>query len=149
MRWGICDSSPNFFVLLDAPASIIGTIKKTVPEKFRYFSEDCWHIHSSVVVQVTKLGYTELGYVRYAALPSSLQMQIAQEKASWRRASAKPTPMRVDTSGLYKTLYVIPGAPREVVKAAYKALSKKYHPDTGGDAEKFKAVQDAYTRLKE
>lgn len=32
------------------------------------------------------------------------------------------------------------------VKAAWRELSKKHHPDHGGDAEKFQELKDAYTR---
>jgi hypothetical protein len=38
--------------------------------------------------------------------------------------------------GPYAVLYLLPDAPPEVVKAAYRALASKYHPDVpGGDAE--------------
>ena len=39
-------------------------------------------------------------------------------------------------------LHVLPSAPSQVVDAAYKALSKLYHPDTGnGSADPTKMVQ--------
>jgi curved DNA-binding protein CbpA len=33
----------------------------------------------------------------------------------------------------YRVLQVIPDADDEVIRAAYRALARKYHPDTGGD----------------
>jgi len=47
----------------------------------------------------------------------------------------------------HEILGVRPDAPSEVVAASYKALVKQYHPDVGGDAAKFKEVQDAYERI--
>ena len=36
------------------------------------------------------------------------------------------------------------GAPKEDVKKAYRDLSKKMHPDRGGDAEAFDRIAKAY-----
>lgn len=47
----------------------------------------------------------------------------------------------------YKVLGLSPGAPAEVVKAAYRALMKIHHPDVGGDAEKAKEIEEAYRQL--
>lgn len=35
----------------------------------------------------------------------------------------------------------------EELKATYKELAKKFHPDNGGDAEEFKAMQNEFTSL--
>ncbi|MEK4628194.1 DnaJ domain-containing protein [Solibacillus sp. FSL R7-0682] len=52
----------------------------------------------------------------------------------------------------YDTLAVSKDASQDQIKLAYRALSKKYHPDVNGgskDAEKiFLEVQEAYTILK-
>ncbi len=55
-----------------------------------------------------------------------------------------PRPKPVDP---YKTLHLLPSAPPEVVKAAYKALAMKLHPDHGGDTEAMQRINDAYRRL--
>ena len=48
-------------------------------------------------------------------------------------APAKPDPM--SSTGPYALLYVVRMAPLEVCEAAYRVLSKRYHPDvTGSDA---------------
>lgn len=47
-------------------------------------------------------------------------------------------------------LYLVPGAPVEVIRASYAALSKKYHPDrVGGDptGKKQQELNDAYHRV--
>jgi hypothetical protein len=55
-----------------------------------------------------------------------------------------PRPKPVDP---YKTLHLLPSAPPEVVKAAYKALAMKLHPDHGGDTDAMQRINDAYRRL--
>lgn len=48
----------------------------------------------------------------------------------------------------YEILEVSPNASEEVIEKAYKTLAKKYHPDgLQGNAEWFKAINDAYTTL--
>jgi hypothetical protein len=45
----------------------------------------------------------------------------------------------------FAALYLLPSAPVEVVKAAYRALATMHHPDHGGDVEKMKAINAAYS----
>jgi len=50
----------------------------------------------------------------------------------------------------YAVLGVREDAPMPVIEAAYKQLSKEYHPDSGsGNTEKFKEVQEAYKKLQQ
>lgn len=48
----------------------------------------------------------------------------------------------------YKVLGVEADASRREISAAYRRLAKKYHPDKGGDPEKFHEVTLAYNALK-
>jgi len=47
----------------------------------------------------------------------------------------------------YKILGVTKDATAEDIKKAYRDLAHKYHPDKGGDAEKFKEINEAYQIL--
>ncbi len=47
----------------------------------------------------------------------------------------------------YKTLGVEKNASPDELKKAFRALAHKYHPDKGGDQEKFKEVNEAYQIL--
>ncbi|WP_277998826.1 DnaJ domain-containing protein [Moorella sulfitireducens] len=49
----------------------------------------------------------------------------------------------------YEVLQVSPNASQEVIEAAYKRLAKMYHPDTGGDEEKMKIINEAYEVLSD
>ena len=49
--------------------------------------------------------------------------------------------------------YFVLGVPEDssidVCKDAYRRLSKKHHPDSGGDANKFAMVVNAWTEIKD
>lgn len=47
----------------------------------------------------------------------------------------------------YEILGVSKNSSEEEIKKAYRVLAMKYHPDRGGDSEKFKEVNEAYQVL--
>lgn len=49
----------------------------------------------------------------------------------------------------YKILGVSPNASPEEIREAYYRLAHKYHPDKGGDPEKFKEINEAYRVLSD
>ncbi|AAP99188.1 MULTISPECIES: J domain-containing protein [Prochlorococcus] len=49
----------------------------------------------------------------------------------------------------YKILGVSENAPFSEIKAAYRNLAKKYHPDAGGDEEKILALNAAWESLRD
>lgn len=49
----------------------------------------------------------------------------------------------------YKILGIEKTATADEVKKAYRTLAHKYHPDKGGDAEKFKEINEAYQVLSD
>jgi hypothetical protein len=56
--------------------------------------------------------------------------------------SQKPPPQSIASP--FQTLYLLPNAPPEVVKAAYKALSRIHHPDARGNHEKMIEINLAF-----
>lgn len=72
----------------------------------------------------------------------SEQISEAEERPSPRQ---QPTDPRTEA---YRILHLDPDAPMEVVKAAYRALSARWHPDhEHGDAERMKVINRAYDLL--
>lgn len=49
----------------------------------------------------------------------------------------------------YETLGVSRNASEKDLKTAFRKLAAKHHPDAGGDAEKFKEINEAYNTLKD
>ncbi len=64
-------------------------------------------------------------------------------EAEWT-PSSQPRPKAIDP---YVTLHLLPTAPPELVRAAYKALAVLHHPDHGGDPVAMQTINDAYRRL--
>jgi hypothetical protein len=48
----------------------------------------------------------------------------------------------------YDVLWLRPGAPPELVRAAYRALAQLHHPDRGGDHETMVAINRAFDALQ-
>lgn len=48
----------------------------------------------------------------------------------------------------YEVLGLRPDAATEIVKAAYRALVLRHHPDQGGDAEAFKEIDEAMNAIE-
>lgn len=69
--------------------------------------------------------------------------QGARPQASTPRIP-KPKPLARE----YQILGVVPGAPKFLVDAAYKAAAREYHPDRGGDAKKMSEINQAYESIK-
>lgn len=53
------------------------------------------------------------------------------------------------TPDYYKTLGVPRTATADEIKSAYRKLARVYHPDAGGDEEKFKEINEAYEVLSD
>lgn len=49
--------------------------------------------------------------------------------------------------GPHATLYLLPSAPLEVVRAAHRALAALHHPDVGGNEERMVEINLAYDEI--
>lgn len=76
--------------------------------------------------------------------------------ATWWRESGRPYLVELQKGRMaeplweeYAVLGLVPSASDEVVKAAYKAMMKRHHPDVaGGDDETAKKLNEAYEKIR-
>ena len=92
-------------------------------------------------------------WLSYARTTFNVQVQwiggeaYADPEAEWT-PPPPPRPPRSKALDPHATLWLLPGAPPELVRAAFKCLATIYHPDKPtGDEEKMKELNSAYRRL--
>jgi len=59
-----------------------------------------------------------------------------------------PSPPDDPLGAAYAALMLQPGAPPELVQAAYRVLAKKYHPDAGGDHATATLINNAVATIR-
>jgi hypothetical protein len=132
-------------------ANFVAELKALVPSDLRMWegNEKRWYVFESFVKQVIDLAqeywpdidtdyYHEPAYGSGRGSQNQRQDTNQGQQATWTSNGSTD----------HDALYVKPNAPKEVITAAYKALAKLYHPDTGGDATRMQTVNMAYERLK-
>jgi len=81
-------------------------------------------------------------------LEAWLAMWFAQEAVTWERPARRPAPApALALAPAYRVLYLVEGAPAELVEAARRVLAKRYHPDAGGTDEAMAAINAAADRI--
>lgn len=105
--------------------------------------------YTDIVVQITLHFFPQTKVILDKGSDDWANQDLQAHDRWWRwrergdvraREPAKVSPREV--------LCVTSAAPVEVVRAAYRALTKLHHPDVGGDAEEFKRVQAAWEMLR-
>ncbi len=78
------------------------------------------------------------------------QDSITIEEASWLDDDEDDEREGGDTLlGAYATLYLRPGAPLAIAEAVYRVMSKRAHPDAGGDTAAMAAINAAIEVIRE
>lgn len=114
---------------------LIENIKSYIPSHSREYAPETkiWIIdpnYASLAIQLMRSVY-----------PDTILRDDRHKGSDWHFAKAEPVE---DPS--FATLYVLPSAPRCVIDAAYRALSKEIHPDRAPEGERSRA-HEAMTRL--
>lgn len=144
-------------------ANFVNQLKALVPPDLRMWEGDekRWYVFESFVEQVIELAENywpniDTDYYREPAYGSGRSKQGSGYKWDSQDYQGNHTDSghsqhaawTSNGSTDHDALYVKPNAPKEVITAAYKALAKLYHPDTGGNAARMQTVNLAYERLK-
>lgn len=111
---------------------VINELKIQIPSCYRRWISDkrAWEI--TIIYEATILRIFAKYSIPYIKIPQTI------------KKSSQPT----DIPSEYRTLYLLPNAPREVVKASFRALSLLHHPDMqGGNAKRFREIKGAYDKI--
>ena len=101
------------------------------------------HIYSQLQETVTdEKRYQELGH-KYEVILKELQPKMEYYPAVKPMAEFKPVSEIVNSLKDFKAIYDL-----KELKKAYRQLSKKHHPDLGGNAETFKEMHMNYKKRK-
>ena len=120
----------------------IAALKQTVSADDRSFDDDTkqWRITSAGCTAFASW----LSFMRITHGATVEMIPSGGEKSEPETRRAAPS-----TADAYATLYLVPGAPPQIVKAAYRELAKLHHPDTsGGETTKMQRLNEAYERLR-
>ena len=102
----------------------------------------CWVILPESLDKVSMYASHVFDFIDGGSLPASYKLLVDNAicgiKSQMGDHLEKP----------YKTLYLQPDAPDFLVKASYKILAKKYHPDGDNpDKDLFEKIKDAYEEI--
>ncbi len=129
------DSTSDFALCIDALKSYIG-----VPLRSYKPAEREWVVDADADVELKcwlTYCHTEIG-------AHVIWLKGSENRQRHAHPPHEHRPKPIDP---YVTLHLLPSAPPEVVKAAYRALAMKHHPDKGGDTATMQTINDAYRRL--
>lgn len=116
------------------------------PPSYRKYSSTTqkWSVHVTKIPMIVAWGRRSFDHVDYSQLPQAMQVLIVQYETKREVSGA----VRVrDKRTPHQVLHLLPSAPAEVVKAAYKAMASLTHPDRGGSPEMFRLVQESYESI--
>lgn len=118
----------GLFIQLEVPyhKQFNETLKTSLPSKKRIWdnNDKAWYI--------VKDQFDKLVYILNQYFDETILLDFP------------PTDVATD---VYSKLYLIEGAPLEVIQASYRALALKYHPDRGGNEEIMAGINVAYKEL--
>jgi hypothetical protein len=128
IRWAH-PSRAGFFAVVDA-------IRERIPAYARAYSptSKSWRIDTTHLHLLVDL-LPELATAAHAR-----QSSPRKPAPPWRTPVAVPP----EVEAALDALYLMPGAPRPLIQASYRALCLRIHPDVGGDHAQMVALNRAY-----
>jgi hypothetical protein len=117
-----------YAIEFDYNAEMVEGIKQRIPSRARSWKPELkkWYFKADVIDTVCLLATVYCGrYVHVDPIEEDAPVEA------------------------YATLHLLPTAPPELVKVAYKTLAKMIHPDTGGSTAKMQKINSAYAAIKQ
>ena len=118
----------GLFLQLEAPWNKLfqDEMKKSIPAKKRMWdnNDKCWYI--------VKDQFDKLTHLLDKHYDETILLDFPQQEVK---------------SDAWTTLYLIPGAPLDIVQAVYKTLCKIHHQDKGGDVVKMTSINVAHKEI--
>ncbi len=112
----------------------LGAMKQEIPRSYRRFDGEqrCWVVD----------------HICQSKLENWLGRMQREINASvvYKKQTPLPGPL-VPLTNAYATLHLLPTAPPELIKAAYRCLALMNHPDRGGNTESMQQINSAYAQL--
>ena len=130
------------YITCEFPMSkrFVNYLKYSIPKGKRSFDGTAWKVMPSALLMLVRFGRLCFDRIDYSNLPGKLQLKIADTKCNLEFGG--------DVNDPRTALFVTADAPLEVIKASYKALARKYHPDVNqGDDTAMKKLNAAYGSL--
>lgn len=134
MKTARIHTEPDGSVWLETPyiEEFVDDLKRCIPPRQRKWSKDrkMWCIGADWASEAIEL--VESFYDR---------VQFAGDE------SRTPRPAEPAPANAWAELWLLPGAPPEVIAAAYRAMAKIHHPDHGGDTRAMQLINAAYEEI--
>jgi predicted negative regulator of RcsB-dependent stress response len=113
-----------------------------------FAKKSCWVIVPDVLPDVISFSRHLFNHIDTSSLPINYQKIIQSVlQGTWDK-SKNTVKSPLNSEGDHAELFLLDSAPEFVVKATYKALAKRYHPDGDEpDEDTFKRIKDAYESL--
>ena len=119
-------------------------LKQHIPWQFREWRpvEKAWWVSREYVSDLLDMCHHFFAHVE--------EVNGSTDYTGHAHRKKEPPPKRPSTKqykGPHATLYLLPEAPKEVVKAAYRVLAKTLHPDLGGSNGEMQELNRAYKEI--
>lgn len=130
---GLEEAPWRWALAFDYSPAMVQAIKDNVPSRDRKWCPEIrqWWFKPGLLAVVQTLAERHCGAVHY----------IERDSAGLEAA------IPAATVAAYRALHLQPSAPDELVKAAYRILAKRCHPDAGGDTTTMQAINSAYSLI--
>jgi len=127
----------------------IGTLKSYIHPSARSYDPQArqWHVDLDAQTEFDR-------WLTYLVTVLGARIEWRHDEARGKESGGQqrewpPTGHRKPATReeLFARLFLLPGAPQEVVKAAYRELAKIHHPDKGGDTRRMQELTEAFRLL--